>query len=168
MMSRPTLYAWTTMVVLLAVDQLVKIWVRVEIPMFQSTGLIPNLIDLTHVENRGVSFSFLADLNDSMRVPILVGISLVAIGLIGAFWWSNRTRFNFFANLAFVLILPGAIGNLIDRAIYGTVTDYFHFRFYSTSFFVNNLADIYISLGVVAYVIGILREGSDKRATSPK
>ena len=163
-MTRPTLYAWLAMGALLIFDQAVKIWVRAEIPMFRSTELIPNLIDLTHVENKGVSFSFLGSLNDGVRLPLLVGVSLVAIGLLVYFWWSNKSQFNTYAHLAFVLILPGAVGNLIDRAVYGTVTDYFHFRFFSTSFFVNNLADIFISAGVVAYIIGMLKDQSKGNA----
>ena len=147
---------------MLVADQLVKIWVRLTIPMYRSTELIPNLIDLTHVENRGVSFSFLGNLGDGIRVPLLIGVSLVAIAGIGYFWWDNRERLNKYAHLAFVLILPGAFGNLIDRMLYGTVTDYFHFRFFSTSFFVNNLADIFISFGVVAYLVSILRPGQSQ------
>ena len=68
-------------------------------------------------------------------------------------------------HLAFQLILAGAIGNLIDRALFGVVTDFIHFRFYSTSFFVNNIADILISAGVVAYLLGMVR--IKKRKTAP-
>ncbi|MCZ6748311.1 MAG: signal peptidase II, partial [SAR324 cluster bacterium] len=63
---------------------------------------------------------------------------------------------------AFLLILPGAIGNLIDRAWFGTVTDFLHFRFYSTSFFVNNVADVFISLGVVTFVVGTFARDADR------
>jgi len=165
-MTTQSRYALALMVFLLAADQVVKIWVRNTIPMFQSTELIPYFIDLTHVENKGVSFSFLGNLGENIRVPMLVTISVLAIGLIGYFWWDNRNRFNTFAHLAFVLILPGAFGNLIDRAIYGTVTDYFHFRFFSTSFFVNNLADIYISMGVVAYAVAMFKPSPEDSSTT--
>ena len=49
---------------LLAIDLVSKIWIRVNIPLYELTTLIPNFIDLTHVQNRGVSFSFLSDLDD--------------------------------------------------------------------------------------------------------
>lgn len=154
-MLRPIHKSFLLMLVLVLADQGVKIWVRAEIPLHAGSVLVPNLIDLTHVENKGVSFSFLGNLDEGLRAPLLVGISLFAVSVLGYYWWSNWRGLNFYSNLAFMLILPGAMGNLIDRIIYGTVTDYFHFKFYSTSFFVNNLADIFISAGVVAYLIGM-------------
>ena len=145
------------MLLLLAADQGSKVWVRSVVPLHQSTVLIPHLIDLTHVENPGVSFSFLGSIRDAVRVPLLVGLSLVAVLALTFYWLRNRRDLDGFSDYAFVLILPGALGNLIDRALYGRVTDFLHFRFYDLSFFVNNLADIFISLGVVAFVIGMLR-----------
>jgi signal peptidase II len=142
------------MVLLVAADQAIKAWVRAAIPLHAASVLVPHLLDLTHVENRGVSFSFLGDMADSVRVPLLVGVSVVAVLLLGAYWLRQRARLHVLAEVAFALILPGAVGNLIDRLAFGTVTDYLHFHFFELSFFVNNLADILISLGVVAYVLG--------------
>lgn len=147
---------WGAMVLLLAADQALKAWVRATIPLHWSTVLVPHLLDLTHVENRGVSFSFLGDLSNGLRVPLLVGISAVAVLALGAYWLRHRRTMHVLVELAFVLILPGAVGNLVDRLIFGTVTDYLHFHFYDTSFFVNNFADILISVGVVAYLAGTL------------
>jgi signal peptidase II len=144
------------MAALLAVDQLLKAWVRASIPLHQATVLVPHLLELTHVENRGVSFSFLGDVADGVRVPLLVGVSVVAVLLLGAYWLRHRRRLHPLAEAAFALILPGALGNLIDRLAFGTVTDYLHFHFYDTSFFVNNFADVLISAGVVAYLLGAL------------
>lgn len=142
------------MAALLALDQLPKFWVRATAPLHESTVLVPNLLDFTHVENRGVSFSVLGGLPDVWRVPLLVSFSVMAVAALGYYWLRHRHGMGTFIHWAFLLILPGAVGNLIDRAVFGTVTDFLHFRFYETSFFVNNIADIEISLGVVAYLIG--------------
>ena len=155
-MARSLRFLFTLMGVLLLLDQGGKVWVRAAIPLHHATSLIPNLLELTHVENRGVSFSFLGDISDNVRVPLLVSISIVAVALLAYYWLRHRGTMNLPSEFAFVLILPGAIGNLIDRAVFGTVTDYLHFRFYSLSFFVNNLADILISLGVLAYLLGAI------------
>lgn len=155
-MARRLSILFAVMALLLALDQAAKVWVRSDIPLHHSTVLLPQLLELTHVENPGVSFSFLGDVSDHLRVPLLVAISLIAVTLLGAYWLRHRHELHPLSELAFVLILPGAVGNLIDRILYGTVTDYLHFRFYATSFFVNNLADILISLGVVAYLAGTL------------
>ena len=161
-MGRSLRFLFTLMGVLLLLDQGGKVWVRIAIPLHHATSLIPNLLELTHVENRGVSFSFLGDISDNIRVPLLVSISIVAVALLTYYWLRYRGTMNVPSEFAFVLILPGAIGNLIDRAVFGTVTDYLHFRFYSLSFFVNNLADILISLGVLAYLLGALLAGRDR------
>ena len=145
------------MAVMVAADQAVKVWVRTNLPLHRSSPLVPNFLELTHVENKGVSFSMFGGLGSPLRVPLLVTISVLAVAVLTYFWIRHRGNFNRFSEAAFLLILPGAVGNLIDRAIYGTVTDYLHFRYYGTSFFVNNLADILISAGVIAYLIGVLR-----------
>lgn len=155
------------MVALLALDQGVKTWVRAELPLYRAHSLVPNLLDLTHVENQGVSFGFLENLGDGVRVPALMAVSLTAVGLLVYYWWRQRRHFSLWSHLAFVLILPGAAGNLIDRAVFGTVTDFLHFRFYGTSFFVNNIADILISSGVVAFLIGRFREGGPAAEKPP-
>lgn len=165
-MARSLRFLFTLMGVLLLLDQGFKVWVRATIPLHRATSLIPNLLELTHVENRGVSFSFLGDISDNVRVPLLVSISIIAVALLAYYWLRYRSTMNVPSEFAFVLILPGAIGNLIDRAVFGTVTDYLHFRFYSLSFFVNNLADILISLGVLAYLLGAILAGR-RRSEEP-
>jgi len=145
---------------LLVLDQLPKIWVRSHWPLNQSTVLVPNFLAFTHVENRGVSFNILGDLSDVIRLPLLISFSLLAVVMLSVYWYRQREQLSFWMEWAFLLIIPGATGNLIDRAAQGTVTDFLYFHFYDTSFFVNNLADILISLGVVAYILGTLRPDS--------
>lgn len=156
-MSRLVSYSLAVIAAFVLLDQGVKTLVRVYVPPYHTRNLIPNLIDLTHVKNKGVSFSFLGGISDDFRVPLLVGISLLALGLLAYYWWQQRKGLNALSHFAFQLILGGAIGNLVDRVLFGAVTDFLHFRFYSTSFFVNNIADILISAGVVAYLLGMIR-----------
>ncbi len=143
---------------LVTVDQGAKLWVRQNVAPHHASALLPNLLDLTHVQNKGVSFSFLGNLADDIRAPLLIVISVLAMALLAWYWWRQREQLDAFSHLAFQLILAGAAGNLIDRVMYGAVTDFLHFRFYATSFFVNNVADILISAGVIAYLIGMLRQ----------
>lgn len=145
--------AFLVIVLLTAVDQGSKILVRNNVDPGHMTPLIPNFIELTFVENKGVSFSFLADLPDSIRLPLLVSISLIAV--VGMLYYLIRhwEENDVYMNTALVWIIPGAIGNLIDRAMLGAVTDFLHFRWYDFSFFVNNLADCFISVGVVFFIL---------------
>lgn len=156
------------MALLLAADQASKLWVRARIPLYKSYGLIPNFIDLTHVKNPGVSFSFLGNLPAEWRVPLLAGISLAAAILLLWYWLRHRATMNGLTEWAFLLILPGAVGNLIDRAWFGVVTDFFHFRIFTFSLFINNLADIFISVGVGCYLAGLLLARQRERADAAK
>jgi signal peptidase II len=140
------------MVCLLTIDFASKVWIRASVPLYELTPLLPNFLDLTHVQNRGVSFSLLADLDDTFRLPLLIGTSTLAVA--GMLYYQLRywPTLDLWTQQGLTWILPGAIGNLIDRAWFGHVTDFFHFRWYDYSFFVNNLADCFISLGVVFFV----------------
>ena len=151
------------MILLLGLDLGSKIWVRAEIPLYEITELLTNFIDLTHVQNRGISFSIFSDISDSFRIPLLVGVSSVAV--IAMIFYQTRywNELDFFTRSGLVCVLPGAAGNLIDRVVYGYVTDFFHFRWYETSFFVNNLADCFISLGVVFFTIPLLFSKNDNQ-----
>ena len=144
------------MLILLGLDLCSKIWVRANIPLYQMTELINNLIDLTHVQNRGASFSIFADVSDNIRIPMLVGVSLIAVVAMTFYQVHYWMELDFYTSTGLVFILPGAAGNLVDRVVYGHVTDFFHFRWYDTSFFVNNLADCFISVGVIFFIIPLV------------
>jgi len=134
---------------LVGLDQLIKIWVR---SYFQSGGtveLIPHLIDLTHQENEGISFSLLSDLPDLIRIPLLAGVSLIVVLILCIYLYRNWANLVSGEKWGFSLIISGAVGNLIDRVLRQSVTDYMYFHFYDTGFFVNNLADDLITLGFV-------------------
>ena len=152
---------WLIMIILLGLDLGSKVWVRANVPLFEVTELITNFIDLTHVQNRGVSFSFFADIADPFRIPLLVGVSLVAVVTMIFYQTRYWNELDFYTRSGLVCVLPGATGNLVDRAIYGYVTDFLHFRWYETSFFVNNLADCFISLGVVFFIIPLFFSKND-------
>ena len=108
------------------------------------------------MQNRGVSFSFLSDLDDSIRLPLLIGISVLAIA--GMIFYQLRywLELDEWTKQGLTWILPGAMGNLVDSGWFGHVTDFFHFRWFEVSFFVNNFADIFISFGVVCFIASSL------------
>jgi len=147
---------WFIMIVFLGIDLGSKIWVRDNLHLYQTIELLKNFLDLTHVQNRGISFSFFSDLSDFIRIPLLVGVSSVAV--IGMIYYQTRfwDELDSYTRYGLVWVLPGATGNLIDRAVYGYVTDFLHFHWYEISFFVNNFADCFISLGVIFFIIPLV------------
>lgn len=135
-------------VILVAVDQVVKVLVRTNIPLGESVPFIPHLMDLTYVQNTGAAFSLLRN-----HTWLLALISLVvAAALVAAIW--RRVFTHPFGRSALSVVLAGAVGNLIDRVLFGYVTDMFMTTF--ITFAVFNVADICVVLGGIATVVYVL------------
>ncbi|HHT16709.1 MAG TPA: signal peptidase II [Papillibacter sp.] len=128
-----------------------------------SVRLIPGIIRLVYVENTGAAFSMFS----SMRWA-LVATSIVAIAGILAILFRFSRHFGKPACYALSLVLGGAVGNLIDRVLFGYVADFFEFEF--VRFAVFNVADIFITVGGIAFIIFYLLhptgDASKKKATA--
>jgi signal peptidase II len=143
------------MLLLTAIDQASKAWVVATVPLNAQIPIIPNLINLTHIKNPGVSLGFLASLPDTVRSPLLIGLSgLISAGML-YYLLANWDKSEAYVNTALLFIIPGAIGNLIDRVVFRQVTDFLQFKWYDVGFFSNNLADIYISAGVLIFLVAM-------------
>ena len=128
---------------LLAADLLIKAWVKRRLEGGAAVVLIPRVLQLRYVENRGVSFSALAGSPAAMRiVSIVTGLMLLA-GVVCLLLGKIKET----APVACgVMILAGGLGNLVDRMFRGYVVDYIETLF--VNFAVFNFADILISCGV--------------------
>ncbi len=143
------------MILLTAIDQAAKAWVVATVPLNAQIPLIPNLINLTHIKNPGVSLGMLSGLPEAIRSPLLIGLSAVISAGMLVYLFKNWDGAESYVRLGMLFIIPGAIGNLIDRVLFKHVTDFLQFKWYDIGFFSNNLADIYISAGVVIFLIGM-------------
>src|SRR6185312_3333489 len=109
--------------------------------------------NLVMVWNKGVSYGLFAA-HSAAGTALLVAFSLVAIA--GLSWWLWLTDRRPVA-LGLGLVIGGAIGNnLIDRLIYGAVADFFHFYAFGYDWYVFNVADAAITLGVIALLYDAL------------
>jgi signal peptidase II len=133
----------------IALDQVTKAIVRGEIARGDSLDLILGF-DLVHVRNTGVAFGFLA----GGGALLLVGTALALMALIVFFVLHSGRPWVW---LPTGLLLGGAIGNLIDRAHQGHVTDFIKFPHFPAF----NVADIAITFGVIALVVVL--EGPGRR-----
>ena len=148
---------YLTAILLVVIDQLVKLWVRGSIPLGQSIPFIPGLMELTYTQNTGAAFSSFSGLTGVLTV-----ISLAASVVIA--WMIHKRVFpGALGQLSLTLVLAGAVGNLIDRACLGFVTDMFATTF--INFAVFNVADICVTVGgalVICYALFFWnREGKD-------
>lgn len=135
---------------LIGIDQLVKWQVRASIPLGQSVPFIPYLMDLTYTQNTGAAFSSLSGMT-----WLLTLVSLGASAAVAALMWRNFFPGKW-GKLSLSLILAGAVGNLIDRAALGYVTDMFETTF--INFAVFNVADICVVVGgfLMAFYVLVL------------
>lgn len=133
---------------LVALDQAVKFLVRANIPLYTSVPFIPGVMDLTYVRNTGAAFSLFSEHTWILTVLSAVMSALLAVGL-GKKVFKGRAE-----NILLAVILAGAVGNLIDRAAFGFVTDMFKTVF--IDFAVFNVADICLTCGCAALCAYIL------------
>ncbi len=115
--SRP-LPALALIAVGIAADQASKIWVETSLPFEVGVPVAPFLA-FYRTYNEGIAFSMLSDQSGLMIVVMRLVIVAAVI-----WWWRRSIQAGFLLHLGFALIVAGALGNLIDRFLYGHVVDF--------------------------------------------
>ncbi len=141
-----------SILLLIALDQVVKWYVVKEIPLGGMRRFIPKVVSLTYLKNSGAAFSMLE--NQQWFFAI---ITLIAMGAAFVYLY-RHIKGSLWLLLGLTLIISGGIGNFIDRLRQGFVVDMFHLDFMNFAIF--NVADIYLTIGVGLLLIYLLREES--------
>ena len=134
--------------VLVAADQIVKYLVRTYIPLGTSVPFLPGLVELTHWQNTGAAFTILSEHTWLLTLVSAVVAVVIAVVLF------KRVFHHPLGVASLSVVLAGAIGNLIDRALFGSVTDMFNLLF--MRFAVFNVADICVVCGGIAFCVYFL------------
>ena len=135
---------------LVGIDQLIKLWAVQVLQPVGAMPLIPHVVELRFVLNPGMAFSLLSGKQLFLIIATSIALIFVAYGLF------FRSRGKLLQQIAFILVLAGGIGNLIDRVLNGEVVDYINPLF--IDFAVFNFADILVCVGVALWVLVILLE----------
>lgn len=141
---------------MIALDQVVKYWALTNLQAQQTIPLLENVFHLTYVENRGAAFSLFAQFDSRWIFVALAVIVSVAIVVV-LYKHLIQTALG---RWSLVLVAAGALGNAIDRVAHGFVVDLFDFRL--IHFPVFNVADIFICVGGVLFVIYFLFQHKDE------
>ena len=140
-------------------DQLSKLWVRVNVSQIYDLELLPGFLDLVNVLNYGV---ILGLFSNHTAIAIALGIAGSIIILVFLYYFPPATTVG---TLSFALILGGTVGNLIDRIFLGYVTDFIsiHLRelFHWPAF---NIADAALTVGVFAVIYYFYKSGVFRKA----
>ncbi|MDM9619294.1 signal peptidase II [Rhizobium sp. AC44/96] len=162
-LDRPTLFSRPLpilifIVIAVVLDQIVKIVVDHTLPLQEVVPVIP-MLALYRTYNLGVAFSMLS----GMDGWFIVGMRLVIVAFV--IWlWRRTGKQRTFAHLGYAFIIAGALGNLIDRFLYGHVIDYILFHTETWSFAVFNLADSFITIGAGCVILDELMQPKSTNA----
>jgi signal peptidase II len=150
---KPPIVGGILALVVVIADQITKVAVlsRSDQLAVGSAPLTP-FLDLTLQWNRGISFSLFAR-DSASAETVLVAVTLAATALLA--WWLSRSRSGLPA-VGLGLIIGGALGNAIDRVVHGAVVDYLDLHALGRHFFVFNVADAAINIGVMLLIIDLL------------
>ena len=129
------------------IDQISKYIVRSSMDLHETIPIIKNFFHLTYVSNDGMAFG----INFPGGIYIFTVASLLlTIFLIGYLWHERKEHI--LLRLGLALIIAGAIGNFIDRTFFGEVADMFDFIFWGWHFYIFNVADSAVTVGMILYL----------------
>tara|TARA_Y100001963_G_C6764747_1_gene441583 strand:- start:251 stop:739 length:489 start_codon:yes stop_codon:yes gene_type:complete len=151
---------WWLIALVLLVDQLTKQVVIANMQLFDSIELLP-VFNLTYVRNYGAAFSFLSDAGGWQRW--FFTLIAVAISVVLAVWLARNSKAQLKLNMALALVLAGAVGNLIDRSIYGYVIDFLHLYYQNWHYPAFNIADSAICIGAALLIWDSLSNNEVKK-----
>jgi signal peptidase II len=136
-------------------DQATKWWIRSRLDPRDSIPVIDGFVNIVHARNPGAAFSFLADAPAEFRAPFFIAITVTAVVAL-LYVIARLPPEDRLMRAALGGVLGGAIGNLVDRVLYGEVTDFIdvHWRAHHWPAF--NVADSSITVAVVAVVLQAL------------
>ncbi len=140
------------MILLVFADQISKYLIVQTLTLGETINVLP-FLDFYLIFNTGIAFSFFDEGGELGRWILVFLVLLVCLYLVN-FLISEELRK--YETLALLMILSGGLGNLIDRVVWGHVIDFIHFYYENYSFYIFNLADTFITIGVIIYILDLL------------
>lgn len=142
-------WLWLT-ILWVVIDQITKQWVAGSFDYRETLAVLP-FFNITYVHNPGAAFSFLADQGGWQRW-FFTAIAAIA-SIIFIVWLAKTSKKQTMLSISFALILSGAVGNLIDRVLFGYVIDFIDFHWSGTHFPAFNVADSMIFIGAALMLL---------------
>ena len=144
-------YRWLALsIVVIVLDQISKQMVMDSMTLFQSIELT-SFFNLYYVHNYGAAFSFLSEQSGWQRWFFTIVTSGVTLGIL--YWLSKLKASQTLLIAALVFVVGGAVGNLIDRVLFGYVIDFIDWHYGGYHWPAFNVADAAISLGAVLLIL---------------
>ena len=130
--------------VIVVIDQITKAVTRSAMMLGESKPVIQNFFHFTYVTNDGMAFG---------------------LNFLAWYFWQEKNS-DLTLRLSLALILAGAFGNLIDRMLFGTVVDFFDFMIGSYHWYIFNVADASVTIGMILYIYNAVLKQSTVNPTT--
>ena len=143
--------------IIIILDQISKQMVERSFELYESIEVMP-FFNLTLAYNEGAAFSFLSDAGGWQRWFFLIFTTIISTVI---FFWLKKSE-DKIESLALSLVLGGAIGNLIDRLLFGHVIDFLDVYYETHHWPTFNVADMAIVGGVMLLVLTIFKTPAEK------
>ncbi len=148
-------WVWLSVVVFV-IDQVTKFWFDNNLQMWERITVIPNVLDWTLAYNTGAAFSFLAGASGWQRW--LFTLIAVVVSVVLVVWMKRLKADETWLAVGLALVLGGALGNLVDRVIFGHVVDFILVHWQSSWYFpAFNIADSAITVGAVLLALDMFK-----------
>ena len=135
-------------VAIIALDQWSKWAIKTSFNLYQSKPVIQDLLHFTYVTNDGMAFG----LSFPGGKHVLLIMTILLTGFIMGFLWKEKNGHPLI-KYGLALILSGAIGNLIDRVLYGKVVDFLDLMIGNFHWYIFNIADSSVTIGMILFII---------------
>lgn len=155
---------------IICIDQVCKAYIQTQYSLHESTAVIAGFFSITYARNFGAAFGFLENstplFRDTFMLSVPPLVCMIIISLIYFIKTSTDQEFkqNRFQLMALGLILGGALGNYLDRLLYGYVVDFFDFYINKNHFPTFNIADMSIVVGVSSLIYCLYKENKNASA----
>ena len=133
---------------IIALDQWSKWAIKTSFNLYQSKPVIQDLLHFTYVTNDGMAFG----LSFPGGKHVLLIMTILLTGFIVGFLWKEKDGHPLI-KYGLALILSGAIGNLIDRLLYGKVVDFLDLMIGNFHWYIFNIADSSVTIGMILFII---------------
>ena len=144
-------------VAIVALDQWSKWMIKTSYNLYQSEPIIEGFFYFTYVTNDGMAFG----LSFHGGKTILLIVTLILTGVIMWMLWKEKNSHNLI-RYGLTLILAGAIGNMIDRILYGKVVDFLDIMIGSFNWYIFNVADSAVTSGMILFILHTIIVGEKK------
>ncbi|WP_242202808.1 signal peptidase II [Aestuariivivens insulae] len=156
--SKRSIFIIVSIAITIALDQISKVIVRATISPRDVIPVIGEYFSLHNVENEGAFLGMGSELNEPLRIILLLILPIVVLGFVLRYIIKDKSLDNW-SLFAFSGIIGGGIANVFDRIAFGSVTDFFFVKLTDvlrTGIF--NVADLFVTTGMIILVLGSFRK----------